>query len=252
MVYTGNLRRMRKAALIGTTAMVPYVGTRTRPRYRSGASQTMVTTKRKTRKNSNSFLSRLMAAQPAKHYLNSSTTGLAHNNLFTVVPTAGITQGTAVTNRIGDQIHLAAIKIKGFFETDTTAGAYSYRVQVGYTGEEYNLPTTLGSGLTLAEVFQPNTTAGWTVNGIVNAKAFTCIYDETIDINSQIAGVKDIKSYAFTVQLDKAFPYQGAGAVYGKNTNLVVLVSSSVSGGVTGSTSTGLTVLAYDLIFKDI
>lgn len=220
--------------------------------YRSGATQTMIKTRR-LRRRANSFQKKLMQAQPAKHYSNSSTTTLLYNNIYTCIPTAGITQGDSNSNRTGDYVHLAAIKIKGFFETATTDAGYSYRILIGYTGEEYNLPTVLqNTGLTSSELFITNTPANWIVNGQINPKAFTAIYDETIDLNSIIPGVKELKSYAFTVQLDKRFPYQSDGGIYGKNSNLAIIVLSSISGGVTGITSCGSTVLGYDLIFKDL
>lgn len=209
-----------------------------------------ITKQRRLKKNRNSFRSLTLAQQPAKHYAQSSTTSLTHNTINTVIPTAGITQGTSNTTRLADHVELCAIKIKGTFNTAVASNGYSYRILVGYTGEEFNLPTVLGSGLGATELFIPNTDANWEVNGIINPKAFTCIHDSTYDINSQITAVSDISSFAFTVKLDTKFDYQAAGSIYGKSRNLAVVVISSVVGGVSGTTSTGLVVMAYDLIFK--
>lgn len=205
---------------------------------------------RRRARRSNSFHARVLKDQPAKHYANSSLTSLTHDTITTVVPTTGITQGTSNTNRIGDYVDLCAIKLKGYFTSAVTSGVYSYRILVGYTGEEYNLPTVLGTGLTSAELFIPNTTANWAVNGIINPKAFTVLHDETIDINSVLTAVSDISSYSFTVPLNTKFEYQAAASIYGKTRNLAVVVIGSVGGGTVGSTSAGATVMSYDLIFK--
>lgn len=228
-----------------TTPIYPRRNTRS-------AMQTMVHARRVKKPNSRSFRTKLMNTQPAKHYEGSTTTALTHGTVQCMNPTGGIVQGDTNAQRDGDFVHLAALKIKGIFQTAAATGAYSYRVIVGYSGEEYNLPTVLGTGLTIAEVFLPNTTGNWIVNGIINPKAFTSIYDETIDINSEIAAATTLSSFSCTVPLDKKFPYQSAASTFGKDKNLYIIVVSAINGGVTGVTSTGLTVFSYDLIFKGI
>lgn len=217
-----------------------------------GTTSTIVTGKRKRATNKNSFAAKLMKAQPAKHYANSSTFNMTHNTLYTVVPTTGIVQGDTNAQRDGDFIHLAALKIKGAFISDTADGAYTYRILVGYTGEEYNLPTVFGSGLGSTELFITNTPAASVTFGIVNPKAFTVIYDQSLDINSLTATGSDLASFSFTCPLDKKFPYQADGSVFGKSQNLAIVVMAFKSGGVTGTTAAGGISLSYDLIFKPL
>lgn len=218
--------------------------------YPSSSVRSILTSRRNVRRG-NSFHARVLKDQPAKHYANSSSTALTHDTIFTVIPTAGVTQGTANTNRIGDFIDLCAIKIKGFFQSAVASNIYSYRILVGYTGEEYNLPTVLGSGgLTSTELFIPNTSANWAVNGIINPKAFTVLYDTTIDINSVLTTVADLSSFSFSVPLSGKFEYQASASTYGKTRNLAVCIIGSVGGGTIGSTSAGQVVMSYDFIFK--
>lgn len=221
-------------------------------RRRSMGNQTLTTTKRRKRIPRNSFNRKLMNAQPAKHQTGSTIATLLHDQIWSFTPTVAITQGDAYNSRTGDYVHLAAIKLKGFFNSAVTAGAYSYRILVGYTGEEYNITSLSTSGLADAEIFLPNTTSNFRPAGLVNPKAFTCLFDQTIDINSQIVSTLDLQSYAFTVQLDKKFPYQANASVFGKNQNLMVVVIGSIAGGTGGVTAAGGVTLAYDLIFKDI
>jgi len=210
----------------------------------------LVTTKRRKLSRSNSFHALAVKEMPAKHFCNSSATNLLHGTYNTVIPTAGIVQGISNTTRIADHVQLCAIKIKGCFQSSASAAGYSYRILVGFTGEEYNLPTLLGSGLGSTELMIANSDANWVANGIINPKAFTVLHDSTYDINSQIAAVADIASFAMTVPLNTKFDYQANGSIYGKTKNLAVVVVGNQIGGVTGTTITGQVILSYDLIFK--
>jgi len=219
-------------------------------RYRHNTAPMSISKRRKLTGRGQSFHALAVKELPAKHYANASITSLPHNTILSVVPTTGITQGLTNTNRIGDHVQLCAIKLKGSLNSASAANGYSYRVLVGWTGEEYNLPTVLGSGLGSTELFIVNTDTGWETNGIINPKAFTVLSDSTYDINSQITGVADCMSFATTVPLNMKFDYQANGSIYGKTKNLAVIVIGSVIGGTSGTTSAGLVVLAYDLIFK--
>lgn len=242
-----------RGAMSGAAAVFGGGATRrTASKYKSSRTANTLVNSRPTKKpRSNSFRSKLLKQEPAKHYEGSTTTNLTHQTIFSLVPTAGIVQGDTNAQRDGDFVDLAALKLKGIFQTAAAANGYSFRIIVGYSGEEYNLPTVLGAGLTTAEIFLPNTTGNWAVNGIINPKAFTALYDETMDINSEVAATSTIGSFSFTVPLNRKFPYQSSGSVFGKDRNLyVVVVSSGV--GLGAAAPTGLTVFSYDLIFKAI
>lgn len=196
-----------------------------------------------------SFKAKVLQAEPAKHYSFGSTQAMTHDTIYTLIPTGGITQGTGNTNRIGDTAHLAALKIKGYFQSASASNAYTFRLLVGWTGEEYALPTVFGIGLSAGEIFLPNTSA-WQANGIVNPKTFTVLYDTNIDINSQVALTADLQSFAFSVPINQDFDYQAAGSTFGKSKNLAIVIIGEIAGGVSGATVTGLCSLSYDLIFK--
>lgn len=190
----------------------------------------------------------------AKHYTLDYNLAFTHNTLFTMCPTQGITQGDGIANRDGDSIRLEALKIQADFQSSATAGAYTFRIIVGYSGEEYttaNIASQFVSGLSTSEVFFPSTVTFWTANGVINPKAFTVLYDQTVDINSQIAAVVDTVSFSHTVPLAMDFPYQASASVMGKFKNLYVLVIGCVAGGTTGVTAAGNILYSSDLIFKD-
>lgn len=221
--------------------------------YYSGGSKTLVTRKRKrTKANKSSFRSLLMNTLPAKHSTNGvGQATMTHNTIYTFIPTQGILQGDGNANRDGDAIDIVSLKLKGIAQSHSTAGAYSYRILVGWTGEEYlGLGGGFGSGLGATELFLPSTSVNWTINGVINPKAFTCVYDQTIDIGSQITGVNDLTSFQISVPFNTRFLYQDAGSTQGKTRNLCVVIIGAVAGGVSGTTNAGSIYMGSDLIFK--
>lgn len=214
----------------------------------------LTTTKRKKKRLvGSSFKAKLYKTLPAKHYTTADSFAMTHNTLYTCIPSEGIVQGTGNTQRDGDKIHIEAIKLKGTMQAATASNAYSYRILVGFSGEELStasIESKFVSGLGVTELFLPTTATFWNPNGIVNPKAFTLLYDTTIDINSQIASSADLSSFATTVPINMDFPYQATGSVFGKFKNLCVVVTGSVAGGTSGVTSVGAGVISMDLIFK--
>jgi len=198
-----------------------------------------------------SFKKKVMQIQNAKHYTYTPTQAMTHATLYTTCPTAGITQGDAIGNRDGDSIYLVALKVKGMFLAPTDKNAYSMRIIVGWTGEEVGtLGSTFGSGVGSSQLFHPSTTGSWFLNGIINPKAFTALYDQTVDINSLIDTVREVSSFNFTVPLEQSFSYQSTASTDGKTKTLVIIVCSAVSGGSSGTTASGDSPIAIDLIFK--
>jgi len=218
-----------------------YMGTRTRT----------VTTKGKRRNGvRNSFKKLMLNNTSAKHDTNGPLVVMLHNLIYTFNATSLITQGTTNEGRLGDAINLEALKIRGYYNSATTDGAYMFRMIIGYSGEEIttgNVFVTV-TGLTAGQIFLPNAPAN--ITAIVNPKAFTVLHEEVIDINSQIAGSFDVASIAKTVLLKQKFDYQDTGSIFGKTKNLYIVIVAHVVGGVAGTTAAGECVLGTDLIFK--
>lgn len=201
-----------------------------------------------------SLKSAIKQLEPARHFSFETNQLLLHNTMVTCVPTQGPVQGNSNINRTGDALYLCALKFQGFYLSSAPANFYSLRLLVGWTGEEVTsagASSSFVSGLGLSEVFLPGTATLGTVNGIVNPKAFTCLYDITIDSNSQIVATNDGNSFKFTVPLNQSYDYQSSSSVQGKLKNLVVVAIGNVSGGVTGTTAAGNIICSMDLIFKD-
>lgn len=207
--------------------------------------------KRRVKKNWKSLQKQIMATHPAKHATRDIEQSAKHQTIYTFSPTQGISQGNGNTQRDGDSIHLEALKLKGFYVTNATSGAYQMRMLIGYSGEEYDVATDFGNGLSSGQIFLPDTTTTWSINGIVNPKAFTLLYDQTVDVNSQLASTQDINNIAVTVPLKTKFDYQSTGSAYGKLRNLYVVIICAVAGGTTGTTDVGQVIMSSDLIFKN-
>lgn len=256
MVYLQQLYRTAKvfapfAAKYGYMTMFP---SRTNQPLRTARSRTMVMTenKRKRKQGRNSFKNQLYNNLAAKHITGEQGVTMTHNSLFTLTPTAIPTQGDANNSRDGDAIVLCALKLNGFYNTDVVDGPYSFRIIVGFTGEEY-ANTSFGSGMGLADLFLPSTGTVVTNNGIINPKAFTVLHDEKFTVNSEIDSTRSRVDYSIYVPFNnQKFYYQSAASALGKTKNLVVVVCADVVGGTTGTTAVGGTSISWDFIFKNM
>jgi hypothetical protein len=217
---------------------------------RNGFSATRTMTKRRKRRGaySKTFKARVRDIPPAKHHSGISETVITDNQIFTMGITQGVGPGTGNNQRIGDSIFLEALKINGHFQSSEVSNGYKYRILVGYSGEEYGTLVLASGNLNTGELFLPS--GGENVNKIVNPKSFTAIYDEVVDINSQIEGDGTIQSFRATIPLKRNFDYQQATSVYGKTVNLYVVVIGYAIGTVDAS-PIGAIYLTYDLIYKN-
>lgn len=194
-----------------------------------------------------SFKQKVLSIPPAKHLTSDSRVGVGSDTIYSVNVTAQVAQGDANNQRDGDAIYMEALKIKGQFESDPVSNAYKCRVLVGYSGEEYTAASFSSATLVGNQVFFSGTN---NYNAIVNPKAFTCLYDTTMDLNSQIEGDVTIQSFESTIPLKQMLPYQSSGSVYGKYKNLyIVVVAYGV--GIGAGTGVGTISCNWDLIFKN-
>jgi len=246
--------------LVNYSPFTPALGTmlynafKPRTSSRQGYSNTRTVTRTRTKgKQMKSQIKRIITAdKPAKHLTFYAPASILHNSIYTICPTQGVTQGDTNAQRDGDQIQTCALKLKGQFFTDAAAAGYTYRILVGYSGEEYATGVAWNiTGLTEAELFLPLTGNGHRTNAIVNPKAFTVLHDQLIDVNSLLEGVPDVASFDMNINLsNQKFYYQSTASVYGKTRNLYVVLIAVRSGGTLGVTDAGDIQLSGDLIFK--
>jgi len=234
------------------TKVYDRIAARNPTKFSRSQTLTTVRTQRKP-KSAKSYIKRVIDNdKPAKHRSFYAATSLTHNSIYSIGPTQLVVQGDTNQDRDGDQIQLCALKIAGTVFADSVANGYTFRVMVGYSGEEYNLSAGIWdpAGLIENQIFLPATGAGHRTAAIVNPKAFTCLYDEVFDINSLLAGIVDVHSFSITVPLSGKFLYQSTASQYGKMKNLYAIVIPCVNGGTLGLTSCGAIQTSMDLIFK--
>lgn len=225
-----------------------------------GQSYSIVNTvnKRKRRIGNQSwFKKKLFALQGARHCRTNDTETLVaaakHQTLYTCNVTANVNSGTEVDDRIGDSIQLEALKVHGVVESNgALTKPCQFRILVLFSGEEYNVPSTLASGLGSSEVFQPGTGGSWLAAAITNSKSCTVLHDEIVTLNNSISGVNELGSFSFTVPINRRFDFQTDNSVYGKRDNLYIVCIGCVSAGVTGTTTVGQIQFNSDLIYKQI
>lgn len=254
--------RMRTGtrALLSNMAYAGLYGYRPRatPNYslrtnNNGTPANTLTYARPTKVKRAGFRQKMLSYEPCQHSIvsdNTTNTAVLSGTMYTFGPTQIPTQGTAIGNRVGDQIELIALKLRGQFITNAAANVYTYRILVGWSGNEV-AATTLTSGLGATDVFFPNTYNVNVCDGIVNPKAFTCLYDETVVLNSQITATQDGEQFAISVPFKEKFPYRAGAATMGKFKQLYVVVCANVAGGVVGVTNAGSVYFSSDLLFKN-
>lgn len=248
-----SISQYRKLYPSAVALGLDYLSNRRKFQYASGTRSTTMRKKPKNR-SINSLKTAIKKTEPAFHSTSESIIGMTHNTIYSACPTQGIVQGdTNANGRTGDEIYICSLKINGSNISSVAAGAYTYRVLVGWCTAQAataNIATTLVSGLGSTDIFLPNGSNVYGVNQVVNPKAFTCLYDQTFDINSTITNTNDVFSFSTSIPINQSFKYRATQSVFGKNKNLYIVLVSTVYAGTTGTTSTGAQNLSWDLIYK--
>lgn len=204
----------------------------------------------------NSMKRQLLAVAPKYHFgISDSVLGcvMKHNNIYTMSPTQVITQGTANTNRQGDAIYMNALRVNGLFSTPNNASdAFTYRILVVKHGDNLTAPTSLPSLISHSDLFLPNTGNTIEVNSLVNPKAVTVLYDQTVEINSVLETSAEWHRVSFTVPLNTNFQYASTASTFGKNYNLYICLIGCVFGGASDTTAAGTFTGSADLIFQNL
>lgn len=261
MVYAGT----SYAQMAGYGAMAyggaGYAGlrslSRSKAQYRGGtsSSRTLVRggKRRKSQSVSGVIKSVIFRMAEKKQYSDTTAIGsMSHGSMYTQSVTTKLVQGTSEATRVGDDVQLSDLRIKGVFASVTTAGTFQYRIMVIASGEEYDVDGTT-AGLVLAEVFNQGITAGTQVNALVNPKACTVLHDEVVNINSTITGVSDGALVDIVVPLNnQKFRYQSSGSEYGKFKNIYIVTIGWVLGGASGVTNTGSITYNWLLNYRDV
>jgi len=195
----------------------------------------------------------LLKTEIKNYNTNVANAAVTHSSFYAHAMTQGITQGLTIEDRIGDEIFLNAIRFNVFLTAPGTAGAYSYRIMLVWSGEEFNNTSTLvTTSLSAGEVMLPGYSSGSAYLAIVNRKAVTVLWDRIVDINSNVSATSDVTTVSGTLNLkNQRFAYQSAGSIYGKTKNLYFIAIPNVANGTTGTTGCGAIGITYSIDFRD-
>lgn len=200
-------------------------------------------------------IKRVVNGQSQLKHLNAevSVSPVAAATIYSFSPTQNIVAGTAINQRLADQVYLHKLKLHGYVFGAVAANANTkFRVSVVMSAIQVNCTTVTSGGLSAAQLFLPNT---YTVNGICGVfdeKAVAVLSDQTIDLNAIVSTSKDIKSWATEIYLkDRKYSFLDTGSIYGSKQSMYVVMQAytPVAANVADC---GSWFTSVDLQFKDI
>jgi len=221
--------------------------------YNYGGLGSKTVTKRK-RKPMKTGLKTVMRSLESALHLSSNATGTAnfttsHNNVYTKNLTYDLTQGTAQSNRQGDNVYLCSLRVSGFYESPVgSSNGTIFRVLV-YWSDAYANTGNFGTAtITSGDLFINSGDRNSML--IVDPKKITVLYDETVVVQPTVAAIYTAQDIIAKVSIEKAIKFNpGTNEVNPRNLYLTII--PTVSNGTTGITDTGKFIIGTDLVFKN-
>jgi len=260
-----NAAKLMFATKMGETAMTVFSNkkksvTTKMPPYAHGLTKTSVNKRKrrntgKTKVATVAAVKRMIMGREEKKFFSGTATlaTITNDSIYTFNLTARIQTGTEDGNRIGDSVNLT--NLEGFVKwyTDTEAAYYQLRILVFWSGEEYDVSSTLfsTSGFGGTQLFKPY--GAFPCQGITNPKAITVLHDAFIEINSQIDGFEDGRTHRFNVPFNgQKYNYRQDLSKYGKTKNLYcVIIGNYASSNANPPENIGAAFLNYSLNYTD-
>lgn len=172
-----------------------------------------------------------------------------HNTIYTWNPMNTVTQGTAQSNRLEDEVHLDAVKIRMFQNGPTSLNTVTYRLMAVKSSISYT-NSTFYSGFGTSDLFMAGTGTTYTTTGIIDPKKVTLLWDKEWTMTPYASSQALAKIITETVKFNQKFIFK-PGTQVAKDKNIYFVFISSIIGGTTGTTATGNVYCSSDLIFKN-
>lgn len=257
----GNAAKILAAGKLAQTAVTVFDQKNTNmPGYRSSAGKISYKRKRrggkkKTKLATVASVKRMIMGREEKKFRSGTATmaGLNDAQPYTFNLTARIGTGTEDGDRVGDSINLT--NLEGFLRwVSAPQGAfYTLRVLVFWSGEEYDISSTLFSsaGFGGTQLFKPYSVLPGAA--ITNPKAITVLHDSYHTLNSLVPGYEDGVGHRFNIPFNgQKFNYRQDLSKYGKTKNLYcVLIGNFYTTNATAPTTAGIAYLNYSLNYTD-
>lgn len=177
------------------------------------------------------------AQKPETKYSSDYGTLLLDNNPTAfLAPYRSVSQGILdINNRIGDNIHINSVKIKGFFSLPAASSGTTARV-VAFIYKK-NPDVVITSFATIINLYlnSTNMNSNQAVNSFTdwdNHPAFSTIYDKKFTVNPTTATLLTEKPFDLTINIPKSFrnvKYWNGGIYPSENELIVGFISDSDS-----------------------
>ncbi|AMB43011.1 hypothetical protein [Circovirus-like genome DHCV-6] len=167
----------------------------------------------------------MLKSVETKAFVVNNSQVLGNNQIFSLSLTQQIAVGNTSVTRVGDSILLGSLTLSGELTAYATIQSVKYRVIVGYTRNTVANGSSMIQGiLGYGDIFYSVGTPGYLAHGVVNPQAFTALYDEMIDLNSDSAQVH-LRSFYTRINLKMSkFDYATQGGSLGKVKNLSFVI----------------------------
>lgn len=185
------------------------------------------------------------------HFINSEASQVLNSSTFyTQNVLSTIPQGTANNQRIGDEIHIDAIKVKGYFYNNSNfANNMVGKIMLVKSREQFGTTTgSFVSGLGSSTLLL-NSPSDITMSALYDPKLFTKVWEHNVNLKPTTASQGIICPLEHTIKIDNKFIYE-TGKTVSKTMNYYFVASANMYGQGVGSTIGGV-VLTTDVIFKN-
>jgi len=256
-VYGRQLTPYNMGQFGGMFGGVPKVGFSSsgqKQQFNYGGPGSRTVTKRKRARKYNGGLKQVIRGMESALHLTSNATSSAnfstsHNNVYSKNLCYDLTQGTAQSNRQGDNVYLCSLRLSGFYESPVAAAnGVIYRVIV-YWSDIYAGTGNFGTAtVTTGDLFINSGDRNATL--LTDPKKITVLYDETTTIQPSISGVYTANDINAKISIEKAVKFT-PGSNELNPRNLYVTIIPSVANGTAGITDGGKFIIGTDIVFKN-
>lgn len=180
---------------------------------------------------------------------------LGANTMYTSSLFTEIAQGTSNATRVGDAIWLEALKVRLNFYGSATSNTVLIRFLIVKSGIEIaggvsGLWQTGGTGLSTGNVFLNTAVTTPAIDGIIDPKKVTVLYDKVVELTPRISGQVVVHNHNMTIPLKTKHVYQVGNSGYAKMKQIYCIAVPYQLGATTGA-AIGTIDMSSDIIFKN-
>lgn len=143
-----------------------------------------------------------------------SSNALGHNTMYSVYPWQALNQGTSGSTRVGDQVFLRHMKMRGYASNTTVLPTIKYRILGVWLDKKYPNATTVATATSAYQTIAPvSTDLFFTTHSILstalinNKLEHQVVFDRLIEIKTEV-GTRETKRFDIDVPIMKKVTLQ--------------------------------------------